>query len=148
MKSRRSKIIFVILTVISIIAIGMTVEAIVIKKQQNNQPTLFDAEISLYLYEGYGCGCTPVRNASILATSGEGSVHQFTDDDGFCLLILVIDVEYRVLIEADGFQTITFDFIPIGDQPFTFHLEEEEESSYELIRDSILNIKKEIFEKK
>lgn len=140
MKKNKKTIIGVILMVMLLISIGMTVEAVVLKEKNNQKPTLFEAEIQFNLFEGYGCACTPVRNASILATSGEGNDHQYTNDQGFCTLSLVLSTEYRVTIEAEGFQNIIFDFYTVDDQYFIFHLEEkEDDSSVVLSSQSMLN---------
>jgi len=60
---KKNSLITVILVVLSLIAIGMTVEAVVLKEKYEPKQTLFDVEIQFYLYEGYGCACKPVQNA-------------------------------------------------------------------------------------
>ena len=99
------------------------------------QQSLFDAEISYSIYEGYGCGCVPIADAKIFATGGEGNDTAYTDSDGYAVLNLVIDGEYRVTIEAEGYQTIIYDFLVIDDQPFTFHVEEvDDDASQQVTR--------------
>ena len=102
-----------------------------IKISGNGALSEFYAEISFYTYEGEGCGCQPVRNAPIFAQGldTDHSASNTTDDDGLCVLELEYDATYRVTIEVDAFQMILFDFVVIDDQTFTFHLQEEEESS-------------------
>jgi len=98
---------------------------------RNGDRSEFYAEISFYTYEGEGCGCQPVRNAPIFAQGldTDHSASNTTDDDGLCVLELEYDATYRVTIEVDAFQMVLFDFVVIDDQTFTFHLQEEEESS-------------------
>jgi len=47
-------------------------------------------------------------------------------------MTLVINTEYRITIEAEGFYNIIFDFYTVDDQYFIFHMEEEEDDSSEL----------------
>lgn len=96
----------------------------------SNQP-LFYAEISFYIFEGEGCACVPIINASVFAY-GLDTDHNdsgLTDEDGLCILELEYDRTYRVKIEAENFQTVLFDFFVIDDQTFSFHMQEVEESS-------------------
>jgi len=97
-------------------------------KQDENQQSLFDAEITFYILTGEGCGCIPIPGAVITAAGGEGNASGITDEDGKCVLTLVILGEYEVWIEADGYRTINFEFNVIDDQTFTFHLSEKEVS--------------------
>lgn len=142
MKKIKIYVLIAILVVLATFAI--TVDALNIKMQQANQigrqkhivngygqQSLFFAEITFNLYEGSGCGCTPVRNASITAwgLDVEHNASGITDDDGKCILQLEINYNYRVTIEAEGFQTVMFDFLVLDDQPFVFHLGEKGGSS-------------------
>jgi len=91
------------------------------------QQSLFNAEITFYIYDGYGCGCTPIRNASITAwgLDVDDNTSGTTDDHGKCILQMQINYNYRVTIEADGYQTVSFDFLVIDDQTFVFRLNKE-----------------------
>ena len=119
----------VILMALSTMAIGIAAQAETMQEKETVQQSLFDAEITFYLSIGDGCGCTPIVGASISAVGGEGSDYGVTDEDGYCTLTLVIDGEYRVQIEAEGYVLIMYDFVVIDDQSFSFHMQEEEESS-------------------
>jgi hypothetical protein len=93
--------------------------------QYENQQTLFDAEITFTILTGEGCGCIPIPGVLIRAAGGEGNTSGVTDEDGICVLSLVILGEYDVWIEADGYRTLNFEFNVIDDQSFTFHLSEK-----------------------
>jgi hypothetical protein len=55
--------------------------------------------------------------------------------------------EYTVLIDAEGYQNIKFEFLTVDDQYFAFHLSKIDESSKEIKITSIVsNIKEEILE--
>lgn len=97
-------------------------------KKDINQMSLFDAEITFYILTGEGCGCTPIPGVTITAVGGEGNDSGVTDEDGKCVLTLVILSEYEVWIESDGYRTINFEFNVVDDQTFTFHLSEKEVS--------------------
>ena len=135
MKKIKTTVFVVILMVLSTFAIAIAAEAAFIKNEQKNikddsvQPLLFDAEITFYIYTGEGCACTPITGATVSAIGGEGNDSGITDEDGMCILTLVILGEYEVTIEAEGYQPINFEFNVVDDQTFTFHLLEEEESS-------------------
>jgi len=143
---RRTKIsvLMAILVVLATFVFAITVDAANIKTQQANQiggqkqiinfykqQSLFFAEITFNLYEGTGCGCVPVRNAPITAwgLDVDHSTSGITDDDGKCILQMEINYNYRVTIEAEGFNTVMFDFLVIDDQTFVFHLGEKGGSS-------------------
>src|SRR4030042_7108239 len=97
-------ILVVVLVVLTTFAIGTTAET-VLKTQQKivtndaYQQSFFDAEITFYIYEGTGCGCKPIIGAFINATSGDGQDFGITDDNGTCVLYMVINSDYRVSIE-------------------------------------------------
>jgi len=93
--------------------------------------SMFIAIINFQLYEGEGCACHPVDGASIsaLGLDIDDNDSAITDEDGFCSLELEINYNYRVTIKVEGYQTVMFDFLVVGDQDFTFHLQEVEESS-------------------
>ncbi|MCX6667376.1 MAG: hypothetical protein NTV74_03930 [Euryarchaeota archaeon] len=136
---RRTKIsvLMAILVVLATFVFAITVDAANMKTQQANQiggqkqiinfykqQSLFNAEITFTLYDSYGCGCTPIRNASITAwgLDVDDNTSGTTDTQGKCILLLQINYNYRVTIEANGFQTVVFDFLVIDDQTFVFHL--------------------------
>jgi len=118
------------LVALSTFAIGIVAQAAIIKNERNNiqndniQPSLFDAEITFYIYEGTGCGCVPIRDAFINATSGDGQDSGVTDENGTCVLHMVINSDYRVSIEANDYNSVLFDFNVIDNQIFKFHLGE------------------------
>ena len=132
-----SKTTLMLLAILSLaIAANAGYSAVQSEKQEikaigNEHQSEFYAEISFYTYEGEGCGCQPIRNAPIFAQGldTDHSASNTTDDDGLCVLELEYDATYRVTIEVDAFQMVLFDFVAIDDQTFTFHLQEEEESS-------------------
>ncbi len=137
MKKIKKTGLLVILLAFSILTIGIVSEASFIKNDQNKESTheeksdniiqqqLFDADLTFYLWEGEGCGCDPIVNASIFAVGGEGNDSGFTDEDGKCVLTLFINSEYRVEIQAEKFHRILFDIEVIGDQTFNFHMKKE-----------------------
>ena len=137
MNKLKKTCILAILIVFSILSIGIVVEAGIINNklkdskylQQNSdgilEPQLFDAEITFYLWEGDGCACEPIEGASFFAVGGEGNDSGFSNDEGKCVLTMVINSEYKVYIEAEKFQRIIFDIEVIGDQTFNFHMKEE-----------------------
>ena len=125
----------VILMVLSTLTIGIAAEATFMKNEQKDikndiaQPLLFDVEITFTIQTGEGCGCDPIPGVSIHAFGGEGSAQGITDEDGICILTLVIGGEYEVLIEPEDYQTVDFEFVVIDEQSFIFHMFEIEESS-------------------
>jgi hypothetical protein len=120
----------IIFIVFSTFAIGITAENDFVENQKEiNQQNMFDAEITFYILTGEGCGCTPIPDATISAYGGEGNSSGVTNEDGLCILTLVILGEYEIIIEADEFQSINFEFNVIDDQSFTFHMFEKRESS-------------------
>lgn len=132
-------IIFVaVLMVLTILAVGINAEKSLIPEEQKNiengitQQLMFDAEITFTIQTGEGCGCTPIPGATITAYGGEGSASGVTDEDGLCTLTLVILGEYEVIIEADNYQQIDFEFNVLDDQTFIFHMFEAEDSSYQM----------------
>ena len=144
MKKMKVSVLMAVLVVLATFAFAVTVDAVNMRTQQANQisgqkhiingynpQSLFFAEITFNLYEGTGCGCVPVRNASITAwgLDVDHNASGITDDDGKCILQLEINYNYRVTIEAEGFQTVMFDFLIIDDQTFVFHLGEKGGSS-------------------
>ncbi len=136
MKLKRIKTIFiVILMVLSTFTIGIAAEANFTKNEQKEikndaaQSLLFDVEITFTIQTGEGCGCTPIQGVSIFASGGEGYDEGITDENGICVLTLVIGGEYEVLIESENYQTIDFEFFVIDEQSFIFHMFEKEKSS-------------------
>jgi len=127
-----------ILMALTTFAVGMTAETNLIKEEQKSiengiaQQTMFDAEVTFTIQTSTGCGCDPIPGATINAYGGEGSVSGVTDDQGTCVLTLVILGEYEVIIEADNYQDIDFEFNVLDDQSFIFHMFETDESSYQM----------------
>jgi len=142
MKRLKTIILVVILMVFVSFTIGIAVEANLLKNQQKEnsisdqkqienvaQSTLFDAKISFYVLTGEGCACTPIPGVSIIAIGGEGNDSGVTDNEGKCILTLVINGEYEVYIDVEGYQKNYFEFNVIDDQTFTFHLFEKKDTS-------------------
>jgi len=97
----------------------------------NGDRSVFYAEISFYVYVGDGCACEPIPYTAVEAY-GRDTDHfdtNFTDSEGFCILRLEYDATYQVTIEVENYHLVMFDFMVIDDQPFTFHMQEEEESA-------------------
>ena len=123
-----------VLIVLTTFAIG-TAQSLFTKSEQINYinkstlNTNFEAQITIYVYEGEGCSCKPIPGAYINATGSEGPVFNVTDDEGKCVLNLVIFSEYRVSIEAENFNKVMFNFDIIDDQTFKFHMGEANEIS-------------------
>ena len=124
-----------IIITLSIFTIGINAKDIFLNNKQQkiqdeiSQQALFDAEITFNILTGEGCACTPIPGTIISAYSGEGNTSGVTDEDGLCILTLVILGEYNIIIEADGYQMIDFEFNVLDDQTFTFHMFEKRESS-------------------
>jgi hypothetical protein len=89
----------------------------------------FDADLTFYIFEGEGCACEPIVGATFFAVGGEGNDSGVTDEDGKCVLNLVINSEYRIYIEAEKFHRIIFDIEVLDDQTFKFHMAKKEVSS-------------------
>jgi len=133
---KRIKTVFVALSmVLATFAIGSAAQSIINNSEQKNntnqdiQNTNFDAKITIYVYEGEGCACQPLIGAYINATSSEGAIFNITDEDGKCVLDMVIYTEYRVTIEAENFHTFMFNFDVVYDQTFKFHMGEANSDS-------------------
>ncbi|MBN1280586.1 MAG: hypothetical protein JXA00_02955 [Candidatus Thermoplasmatota archaeon] len=96
-----------------------------------NTATEFYANITVYLFEGEGCGCVPLRFIPINATGRDTdhSTSGVTDDDGKCVLQLEYDRTYRVRVQDPNYESLLFDFVVLDDQLFAFHLKQTEESS-------------------
>ena len=135
MKRKKTIGLVVILMVLASLSIGIAAEAALIQNEynKNSQPQLFDAEITFYVMTGEGCACTPIEGALVAAYGGEGNDSGVTDDDGMCVLTLVILGEYEVYIEAEEYGTVYFEFNVLDDQTFTFHLFENPESSSQTV---------------
>ena len=124
-------IFFTTLVILASFTIGSTAQSIIMKAEQKNitnkpvESNFFDAEITFNIYEGEGCGCRPIADAYINATSSDGADYNITDENGTCILNMVINSEYRVTIEAQDYNTIKFDFNIIDDQTFRFHMGEK-----------------------
>ncbi|MDH7517053.1 MAG: hypothetical protein QHH19_01730 [Candidatus Thermoplasmatota archaeon] len=142
---RKNKIFVLITTSIIFTASILSVAASTIKNQVTKNSVniqkqiisgtpkqwLFTAQISFTLYEGTGCGCSPIPDAQITAFGLDVDHNDsgITDDDGICILELEINGNYRVEIQAENYQIILFDFLVIDDQNFVFHMQEDEGSS-------------------
>ena len=155
MKGIKTSVLVVILMVLATFAVGIAAEAAFMKKVEVNdqiqikndpQPTLFDAEITFYVLTGEGCACDPIPGALVEAYGGEGYASGITDDDGMCVLTLVILGEYEIFIETEDYQKIYFEFNVLDDQTFTFHLSEKKESSLNMLP-SLYHLVKNIFER-
>lgn len=139
---KRIKTVLVALsTVLATFAIGSTAQSILMKSEEKSsinqiiQNTNFNAKITFYVYEGEGCACQPIVGAYINATSSEGPIYNTTDEEGKCVLDMVIYIEYRVTIEAENFNTVKFDFDVEYDQTFKFHMgEANSDSSQNLLQ--------------
>jgi len=125
-------IILLVISSFTFIAIGdFTKNNYMIKKESGNQP-LFFAEIEFYLYVGKGCSCDPIENVKIIAHGLDTDYNDtnITNDDGYCVLELEINSNYRVIIEDtyQEFHPVIFDFLVVDEQIFTFHLQEVDDS--------------------
>lgn len=145
MKQKLLVVLMTSLFVIASVAIGTAAGITKLNMQKTNEmsnqqiqidenfapASMFIAIINFQLYKGEGCACHPVNGASIsaLGLDIDDNDSAITDEDGFCSLELEINYNYRVTIEVEGYQTVMFDFHVVGDQDFTFHLQEVEESS-------------------
>jgi hypothetical protein len=112
--------------------IGGFDEEIVQKNKHPANQSFFFAQIEFTLVVGDGCACDPIENVPIVAY-GLDTGHNdsnITDDDGFCVLELEIDSNYRVTIDDvnEDYQIIIFDFLVVDDQTFTFQLQEIKDS--------------------
>jgi len=138
MKKMKMIVLIVILMVLVAFTVGIAAEATFMNEANVNtqnhikndpQPMFFDVDITFYVQTGEGCGCTPIVGASVQAFGGEGSDSGVTNEDGMCVLTLVVSGEYEVIIEADKYQEINFEFNVIDEQTFIFHMFEKQESS-------------------
>ena len=136
--NRMSKIIRASITILLVVslfttmAIGGFDEEIAQKNKHPANQSLFFAQIEFTLFVGDGCACDPIEDVQIVAF-GLDTGHNdsnITNDDGFCVLELEIDSNYRVIIEDENeeYQIIMFDFLIVDDQTFTFHLQELDDS--------------------
>jgi len=116
--------------ILATFAIGAAAQSILIKPEQMDitnpviQNTNFDVEITFWVFEGEGCACQPIIGAYINATGSEGADYNITDEDGKCVLNLVVFGEYKVTIEAENFHTVAFNFDVVDQQTFKFHIGE------------------------
>ena len=119
----------------SILTVGIVAEAALIKNNEkkindnNPQNSMFNAEVMFTIQTGEGCGCDPIKDVKVSAYSGEGHIDGITDENGICVLSLVILAEYEIIIEAEDYQNINFEFNVIDDQNFIFHMFEKKDSS-------------------
>jgi len=102
-----------------------------IKIYGNGDRSEFYAEISFSVYGEEGCqGCEiPYVTVEAYGRDTDHFDTNITDIDGFCILELEYDATYRVTIEVEGYHLVMFDFKVLDDQPFAFHMMEEEEES-------------------
>ena len=136
MKNVKITIFVIILMVFSTFTIGITAEELFVdkasvKEENNNnaQSALFDAEITFTILTGEGCACDPIDGVTVIASGGEGTDQGVTDENGTCVLTLVILGEYEVFILKDGYLDINFEFNVVDDQWFTYHLLKKDVSS-------------------
>lgn len=82
------------------------------------------ANISFTIFEGDGCGCTPLQGVPINATGKdtEHSASGLTDEDGKCVLQLEYGKTYQVNIEEIDHESVLFDFDVVDHQMFQFHM--------------------------
>ncbi len=129
-RRKKTAVFIVILFILTTIVAGIIGNADINKtNQENYQPSLFNAEITFIIQTGEGCGCIPIQGVSVRAYGGDGNDSGITDEDGKCILSLVINSEYEVYIEGEGYHNIDFEFNVLDDQTFVFHLFEKKGSS-------------------
>ncbi|MEM0466963.1 MAG: hypothetical protein QXX20_05130 [Candidatus Thermoplasmatota archaeon] len=123
-----------ILVLGSIVLVGISAFSLLVGAHTMHQKTsdlLGGYEtITFTIYEGGGCGCVPIYNATVSAigrTTSHNTVGS-TNDDGQCILALEYDETYRIHINADGFHTVLFDVNIVDDQMFSFHLEKTDDA--------------------
>ena len=139
MKNVKITIFVVILMVFSTFTIGIAAEEVFMEKtsvKENNnnaQPALFDAEVTFIILTGEGCACDPIEGVTVIASGGESTDQGVTDENGTCVLTLVVLGEYEVFIIKDGYLDINFEFNVLDDQTFTFHLLKKEVTSPQTI---------------
>jgi len=94
-----------------------------IKGRQPAQMNAY-ANISFTIFEGDGCGCTPLQGVPINATGRdtEHSASGLTDEEGMCVLPLEDGKTYRVSIEEVDHESVLFDFDVVDNQMFQFHV--------------------------
>jgi len=109
---------------------GYIVYAQFSEKTAASASTEFYAAITIYVYQGEGCGCVPLRDIFIIANGRDTdhSASNITDQNGMCVLLLEYDKTYRLRIEQEDYESVLFDFIVIDDQMFSFHVKELETS--------------------
>lgn len=97
---------------------------------KNGGSPLAYAQISFNIFEGSGCGCVPLIGTSVSAygLDTDHSDSGITDENGLCILELEYDATYRVTIDDENFVKVTFDFLVIDDQTFTFRMQDKEDS--------------------
>jgi len=136
-----------ILIVFITYTVGVAAQSILINSEEKNilneeiRNTKYDAMITFYIYEGEGCSCIPLVGAYINATSSEGPEYNLTDEEGMCVLPMVINIEYRVTIEAEDYHLVKFDFNVVEDQTFKFHMGEADDDSSQNLQGTIQIIK-------
>ncbi len=127
---RIKSVLIAVLIVMATFAIGAAAQTLLVDSEQKNinnpviQNTNFDVEITFWVFEGEGCACEPIIGAYINATGSEGADYNITDEDGKCVLNLVVFGEYKVTIEADNYHTVAFNFDVVDYQTFKFHVGE------------------------
>ena len=120
-----------------IISVGLVGQAAIVNNFPYMEKTsddiekqnFFEAELTFFLYEGEGCACEPIVGATFSAIGGDGNDSGVTDEEGKCVLTLIINSEYRIYIEAEKFHRIIFDIEVLDDQTFKFHMENKDVSS-------------------
>jgi len=102
-----------------------------IKTSGNEALSEFYAEISFGVYGEGGCQGCEIPYAAVEAY-GLDTDHfdtNITDIYGSCILRLEYDATYRVTIEVEDYYLVMYDFKVLDDQPFSIHMQQEEESS-------------------
>ena len=124
MINRKKTAFFMVLSLaLTILSIGVIANANNIQNKENiTKPSLFDAEITFYIFTGEGCACTPIQGVTVSAYGGAGNDSGVTNIDGKCILTLEINSEYDIYIQGEGLQEIHYEMNIIDDQTFTFHL--------------------------
>ena len=102
-----------------------------IKASGNAYQSEFYAEISFVVYGEGGCQGCEIPYAAVEAYGIDTSHFDtnITDIYGSCVLELEYDATYLVTIEVEDYYLVMYDFKVLDDQPFSIHMQQEEESS-------------------
>ena len=124
----------VMMTILFFTAVVSLVVAVNAGNVAQNDPSTgrdYYAVISYQIFEGEGCECIPIIDVPITAFSRDSDHNDsnVTNDEGYLELQLHYDQVYRVSIQAEGFESVLYDFLVIDNQPFIFNLKKSEEVS-------------------